>query len=1440
MKKIVKKVCVFVMVMCLIVSSFSTTLLAQENDNVQKTEQSETFSGEGEGTKLNPYQITNADQLKEITKDMSAYYVLANDIDLSGIASWEPIGTEENEFLGELDGQGYTIDHMTIEDDGLQDIGLFGYCGKYAKIRNINLTNVNVDIDRAAQDDKYESGDRKPCVGTIAGTVTKSGDYLNIFNCTSSGNISVINCCDVYVGGIVGLGGNISNCTNTNNIYVLSNKGNRYDQDGDVCVGGIVGYPGAIWGSVDSCINYGNVNVVSGDYAFCGGICGYEGDIIESINYGNISAETMSHWTGPSYARNCNVGGITGTDRAEVSYSINYGNVYSYAHKEASSCAGGIMGYRGGDVEYSVNVGKSIISIEQEEDEKNEDVYRDVDGECGRIVAEPDGSNVEGIKECYSVDSTLCNDKVPNEKIGNNNINGESIGEEEIDDLISNLYADEKNVISTSPSIGEKDVDSTIFENEKDITIVFDGEVTVNSGSIYIRNLDTGENELSYSLKNSSGISINGNTLTISNVKLPEDAKIAIVFDYECINVGGKAFLGFSSEKDWVFETKKEEEDPITTEEQEYIDTHVNFVNSNIYQERMASCWAKVIRDGLNTTTGNIGEALDKIFNSVSEIMSADFSEYFDNPYEPILAELINNQKETKLYDFELKFQKERDKIISELIDICEATDGNWTPQDSTALENLIKYPSFKEENPTFYKKCEELFAGIYDAGKVDKFLDAYGKANEITGALDKFGSVINMVIECTNYNSLVASYIDTSTEFKASLMAAEYYMAANINDDNFATRFYYANSYEDLIDEYMIYLSDDCISDLIYNIYFVEGIKTVDEVFGSVVVEHTINYLAEACGLSSAVISKIMAVIMAYQTGWAIQDLLTNNGEIMDCRELARASYYLEDAMTEVVKSSASTLKKNKTYQSAKNFDASYCILKDLECYSLQNYGKYLSLQQQAFIRGLLHEFNYSFNASEIENVNLLTAQWKSAKCHGTLENSTISAVMICCPTDVNVCDKKGRMVLSIVNNEIEKVTDYCSASVSGDIKIIAIPDINDYTIQIQATDNGKMDYLVSTFDVNTRKLLHADNYLDINLIKGQEYSAEYDDKTILKGDNNEIISVTNTIQNEESIIKVSSIQLREEYTLKKGENVVLDSVIVPQNATRPVLSWTSSNERVAEVDEEGRVVALEEGETVIQAMAIDGSQVKAECHLTVVDEKKDTQPTASTQSPSTTEPTDGTSQPSYNPGDTPENEAPTQPSGAGSSVISQPEPVHNNEADSLPPVGTTWTDTRTNALYMVTEAGVSVAYVKNLNPEAAAAVVPSAVTFGDVTYQVTSIGNNAFKNNKKLKKVTIAGSVTSIGNAAFRNCGKLKKIVIPAKVEKIGKKVFYNCKNLRSIIVRAKKLTARSVGSKAFTKAGSKDYRRLKVKVPAKKYGTYRKIFRKKGLSSEARMTR
>ena len=48
-----------------------------ENENV-------VFSG-GEGTKQNPYVITNAEQLNAIRNNLSAYYVLKNNIDFKSI-----------------------------------------------------------------------------------------------------------------------------------------------------------------------------------------------------------------------------------------------------------------------------------------------------------------------------------------------------------------------------------------------------------------------------------------------------------------------------------------------------------------------------------------------------------------------------------------------------------------------------------------------------------------------------------------------------------------------------------------------------------------------------------------------------------------------------------------------------------------------------------------------------------------------------------------------------------------------------------------------------------------------------------------------------------------------------------------------------------------------------------------------------------------------------------------------------------------------------------------------------------------------------------------------------------------------------------------------------------------------------------------------------------
>lgn len=56
----------------------------------------------------------------------------------------------------------------------------------------------------------------------------------------------------------------------------------------------------------------------------------------------------------------------------------------------------------------------------------------------------------------------------------------------------------------------------------------------------------------------------------------------------------------------------------------------------------------------------------------------------------------------------------------------------------------------------------------------------------------------------------------------------------------------------------------------------------------------------------------------------------------------------------------------------------------------------------------------------------------------------------------------------------------------------------------------------------------------------------------------------------------------------------------------------------------------------------------------------------------------------------------------------------------------------------------------------------IPETVTHDGVTYTVTSIGNEAFKDNTNLTDVTIPSTITSIGESAFAGCSNLKSITV------------------------------------------------------------------------------
>lgn len=198
----------------------------------------------------------------------------------------------------------------------------------------------------------------------------------------------------------------------------------------------------------------------------------------------------------------------------------------------------------------------------------------------------------------------------------------------------------------------------------------------------------------------------------------------------------------------------------------------------------------------------------------------------------------------------------------------------------------------------------------------------------------------------------------------------------------------------------------------------------------------------------------------------------------------------------------------------------------------------------------------------------------------------------------------------------------------------------------------------------------------------------------------------------------------------------------------------------------------------------------------------------------------------------------------------------VSGQSVSNAPVVGETVRDAETGAAYKVTEKG-TVEYGKSTDTSSTSITVPKEVVLGGVTYKVTTIAANAFKDNKKLKSVTVGNNVKKIEASAFSGCTKLKsvtigsgvteigakafskctaltKITIPAKVSKIGKQAFSNCKKLKTITIKSKKLTAKSVAAKAFKGVPAS----VTIKVPKAKRAAYKKLLRAKGLSAKVKI--
>ena len=126
-------------------------------------------------------------------------------------------------------------------------------------------------------------------------------------------------------------------------------------------------------------------------------------------------------------------------------------------------------------------------------------------------------------------------------------------------------------------------------------------------------------------------------------------------------------------------------------------------------------------------------------------------------------------------------------------------------------------------------------------------------------------------------------------------------------------------------------------------------------------------------------------------------------------------------------------------------------------------------------------------------------------------------------------------------------------------------------------------------------------------------------------------------------------------------------------------------------------------------------------------------------------------------------------------------------------------YTDSEGNVytIYINPDGTVTVMNVKPAKKAGSNLSVAGTITVNGFKYQVSEIAPYAFKNNKKIKTVTIGKGITKIGKGAFYGCTKLKTVKGCQTLKEIGSLAFYKCTSLEKM---ASSKPLETIGSKAF----------------------------------------
>ena len=332
---------------------------------------------------------------------------------------------------------------------------------------------------------------------------------------------------------------------------------------------------------------------------------------------------------------------------------------------------------------------------------------------------------------------------------------------------------------------------------------------------------------------------------------------------------------------------------------------------------------------------------------------------------------------------------------------------------------------------------------------------------------------------------------------------------------------------------------------------------------------------------------------------------------------------------------------------------------------------------------------------------------------------------------------------------------------------------------------------------------------------------------------------------------VKVASISVTADKTeLTVGDTMQAAAAVLPENADNKEVTWTSSNESAVTVNESGLIKAIGVGSADIIATAKDGSGVTGKVTITV--KSKDIDPIP-TPTPAPAEKVEELNKAVKEAESFKEADYTAESAGKLKAALAEAKKVlenkdateaevnaalkavsdakaalvkkddnnnnngNNNPAPQVPAVGTTITVK--GVTYKVTKADAvngTVSAVKLKATKKTKVTIQDTVKVGNYSFKVTTIGKNAFKNNKKLKSIVIGSNVKSIGSNAFSKASKLSSVTFKGtKIVKVGRNAFKGTSSKMKVTV-PKKMKSKTL------RALKKNLQKAKISKKA----TYNKV--------------